>query len=83
MHVVLLGVIREAFNPMHDGVVRALYIDCVVDDIARMRHPLATYHELVIDGLPERVSRLTMEASQTRAPFSMAEHRALHFVLLD
>src|SRR5229473_3051703 len=50
MHVILLGSVLEAFQALHDRIIRLHQIDLAVDDVARMRHPLAAAEKLRASG---------------------------------
>ena len=67
MHVVLLGAVGEARDPLHDRVVRPRHVDAVVDDVAGMRDPLAADHELVFDAFAECVPHAAVMAGKADA----------------
>ncbi len=68
MHVVLLGMHGEIVDPLGDGIIVISDVDGVVDDIARMSHPLAADHKLVVDTLSERVAHAPVPAGDVDAP---------------
>src|SRR5215218_11019957 len=65
VHVVLLGMVIEVPDPLHDWIVRSGDVHAVVDDVTGMSDPLAAAHELVLDGLAESVAHTTVVAGKT------------------
>ena len=67
MHVILLGAIGEARNPLHDRIVGLGDVDVIVDDVAGMGDPLAAAHELIVDAVAERVAHAAVIAGEADA----------------
>jgi hypothetical protein len=61
MHIILLGAVIEVFNPTRDRVVSFGDGDAVRDDIARMRYPLTSNHELVGGLIAKTVGHTAMK----------------------
>ena len=67
VHVVLLGAVVEVVQPLHHRVVAARDVDAVIDDVARVRDPLAAGHELVVDRIAERIAHAAVKAGHAHA----------------
>ena len=61
VHVVLLGAIIKILNPAGDRIVSFGDRDPIRDDIARMRYPLASNHELVVGFIAKTVGHTAMK----------------------
>ena len=65
VQVVLLRPVGEARrDPRHHRIVGPGHVDMVVDDVPRMRHPLAADHELVLRLVAEGVGHAAVIAAE-------------------
>jgi len=55
VHVVLFRVHPKVFKPAGNGIVSVDDVDRIIDDAARMRHPLAAYHKMIACIVAKRV----------------------------
>ena len=69
MHIVLFAVHVKVFQSFGDGVFMVYNIDPVIDDIARMSHPLTTHHKLVFYTPAEAITHTPMPTSNTHTAF--------------
>jgi len=77
VHVVLLGMHVEIAQPGHDGVLRLDDLHIVIDDPARVGHPLAAYHELVLGVVAEGIAHAAVPAGDPDASLDGIEEPLL------
>jgi hypothetical protein len=73
VHVVLLGIHFEIRDSHHDRIARVRDVDRVIDDVARMRDPLPTDHELILGVVAKSVRHAARPACITCASFDRLE----------
>ncbi len=82
MHVILLRGIGKIGDTLHQRIVGARNVHAIVDDVARVGHPLAADDELVFDALAEGIARAAVIAGDTDAAFD-GRGEILYLFLLD
>src|ERR1700757_2633876 len=70
MHVVLFRPVIEIIQSRGDWIGMIHNIYAVINDVARMRHKLASGHKLVIRTVTEAVAHAAVKSGQTGAGFN-------------
>src|SRR5262249_32082985 len=82
MHVILLRAVVEIADALHDGIVAPRDVDAIIDDVPRMRDPLAAAHELIGDALAEGIAHAAVEAAEPHAALD-GPGQVVDLLLLD
>ena len=80
MQVILFGVHLEVVKAGRYRIVMVRNLNHVVNDVARMGHPLPANHELVLNSIAKCVGRTPMPASEAGSAVDRVQQAAELFV---